>query len=175
MILAALRSGDVDRAVQLLLETFQDEVYGYCTRLVGVAKATRVYERILSTAIEDLQNEQVDTSLRAWIYGIARNAVMHQHRVDRRTYPNALDPDYVPVFGPDTVPGVRLQDEPMEAALENLAPPVREILHLIYWHGLHPAEAAHVTGHPVEEVHEMAASGLSHVSLCLQQGSAAPS
>lgn len=175
MILAALRSGDLQRAVELLLETFQDDVYTYCARLVGLTDAATVYERVLALAIDDLQTSEVQCSLRAWIYSLARNVVAHHHRSDRRRFPEAASPAYVPVAGPEPLSASGRREQPLCRALETLAPGVREVLQLIYWHELRPVEVAHVVGLPEADVRTMTAAGLSHLALVLHQGSGAPS
>lgn len=175
VILAALRSGDLQRAVELLLETFQDDVYTYCARLVGLSDAAAVYERVLALAIEDLQSREVQCSLRAWIYALARNVVAHHHRSDRHRFPQATSPAYVPVSGPDPLSPARLREPASHRALDALPPAVREVLQLIYWHELRPVEVAHVVGLPVADVRAMTAAGLSHVALVLHRGNDAPS
>jgi len=175
VILAALRSGDLQRAVELLLETFQDDVYTYCARLVGLSHAASVYERVLALAVEDLQTREVQCSLRAWIYALARKVIAAQHRTDRRHFPDALAPGYAPAAGPDPLPASRPGEVALGRALAALSPAVREVLQLIYWHGLRPAEVAHVVERSVADVRAMATSGLSLVALVLQQGSDSPS
>jgi len=161
-IIAALRSGDVRRAVELLLEAYQDELYLYCVRLVGGKEAIAVYHRALSAAIDDLPARDASLSLRAWLFRIARRTIVHHHRLDQRQYPGALDPDYVPVSGPQALTGVAATSEtPAQLAMSQLAEPVREVLQLSMWHGLTLAEVARVTECGVERVRELAAEGLS--------------
>ncbi|MCC6751569.1 MAG: RNA polymerase sigma factor [Deltaproteobacteria bacterium] len=171
VIVTALKNGDVRRAVELLLETYQDELYGYCARLVGLASATSVYQRVLAAAVEDIAASQDgSTSLKAWLYGLARNAVTHHHRTEVRSHPAALDPEYAPVEGPIDLPGMRLQDPDVERALAGLDGSTREVLQLTLWHGLKLAEVAAVTGRSVADVRRLATAGLSAVGLGLSVG-----
>lgn len=183
VILAALRNGDVRRAVELMLDTYQDEVYAYCARLVGRRDAARIYQRVLAAAIGDLQAMQEESpiegrSLRAWLYSIARRTVSHHHRADQRDFPGSLDPSYVPVAGPAISPGVddgvRLSDTAMEACLSALDPEIREILQLVYWHGLRLHEVAQVIGEDLSVVRRAVAHGLSAFAV-LEQSDGSPS
>jgi len=185
VIFAALRNGDVRRAIDLLLQTYQDEVYGYCARLVGNTDAGAVYQRVLVVAIDDLPNLIGDMSVRAWIFGIARSAVTYHHRRARRGHPQLLDPDYIPVTGPSdatTRPGnVRhgagrtARDGRVKDALGQLDPSMQEVLQLTLWHGLRLTEVAHVTGRSLAAVRTLAAHGLSQIALVLNRPEAPPS
>jgi DNA-directed RNA polymerase specialized sigma24 family protein len=207
-IFAALKSGDIRRALELLLETYQDEIYAYCARLVGGHQALGVYNQVLQAAANDLShtggkqagevgigqgngkgNDQ--GSLRAWIFRIAREIVMHQHRKDRRS--GALDPDYAPVEGPGLfsttsvgslgdprvhdprLAGINGSDQAMsDVRLDGLDSSMREILQLTLWHGLRLSEVAHITGRSEGDVRRMAARGLMTVAMESRHGALKP-
>ena len=101
--------------------------------------------------------------------------VAHHHRSDRRRFPAAASPAYVPVSGPDPLSAARPREQTLHRALDALPAEVREVLQLIYWHELRPVEVAHVIELPVADVRAMTAAGLSQVALALHQGSDAPS
>jgi len=157
------------RALEMLIETYQDEVFGYCARLVGTGDALGVYNRVLSAAVSDIDEVHDQRSLRAWLYKIARITVAHHHRSDRRAHPQALDPEYVPVQGPEGGPGVRLSDDRLDDAMAALDPATREILQLALWHRLRLREVAQVVERPLRETRRLAAAGLSRLAFELQQ------
>lgn len=175
VIVAALRKGNLRRAVELILDTYQDELFGYCARLVEHVDVVQVYRLIMSTALEELTTFTGNTSIRAWLYGIARNTVLFFHRKRHQLYPGAMDSAYAPVCGPNDVPALQLKDEELEACVGQLEPEVREVLQLALWHGLLLSEVAHVTSHTEAQVRRMAAEGLCGLSLDLARHSRTPS
>ena len=54
VIVAALKRGNLRRAVELILDTYQDEIYGYCASVVGATESGAVYQQVLVTALEEL-------------------------------------------------------------------------------------------------------------------------
>jgi len=87
--------------------------------------------------------------VRPWLFGIARrclaNAVRSTHRAGR------LGRRLAEEFVPDTVPDPSVRHEetvggPVQQALAELSPDDRELVTLIAWEGLTPAEAATALG-----------------------------
>ena len=168
VIVAALKRGNLRRAVELILDTYQEEVYGYCASLVGSARSGPVYQQVLTVAMEELPTFKGVVSIRAWLYGIARRVVIQ--------FQNALA-DSVPSF-PDTadeLPGLRPTDVELEACFERMDSAVREILQLALWHGLLLPEVAHITRREPAEARRLAAQGLSTLSGELHRCSSTPS
>jgi RNA polymerase sigma factor (sigma-70 family) len=172
VIIAALRSGDLRRAVELLLETYQDEVFSYCGRLLGGGGALEAYRRVLSAAIADLTARRHETSLRAWLFAIARNVVIHQHQLQRGHYPRALSPGYVPLAASPETAGLIAPDPELMQALAQLEPAAQEVLQLALWHDLTLVEIGEVIGCSPRVVRRLAARGLLQIShqLPRQQG-----
>jgi RNA polymerase sigma-70 factor (ECF subfamily) len=172
VIVAALKRGNLRRAVELILDTYQDEVYGYCASLVGAAHSAPVYQQVLAVAMEELPTFNGRVSIRAWLYGIARRVVLsYQSRA-------AADEVKVPIFpeSRDDLPGLRPTDVELETCFaERLPREVREILQLALWHGLLLSEVAHITNRSPAAVRRLAAQGLSRLSGELQRFSGTPS
>lgn len=168
VIVSALRQGDLRRALELILDTYQDEVYCYCARLVGTTDAPRIYHQIIIAALERLSTFHGNSSVRAWLYSIARNTVLRFH------YKVGLD-------GPGTTQlsqqgaGLRLSDEALETSFTKLDPSIKEILQLSLWHGLALSEVAYVTGRSEFSVRHLAAQGLSYLSFELRRFGTTPS
>lgn len=168
VIVAALRRGNLRQAVELILDTYQDEVFGFCASIVGIEEAGRVYQQVLTTALEELPAFSGRVSVRAWLYAIARNTV-----VRCQGQPSGS----VPVFrgNLDDLPGLRPKDVDLETGFGTLDPVTREILQLSLWHGLLLSEVAYITGRSPAQVRRLAAAGLSALAGELQRFSGTPS
>jgi len=175
VIVAALRKGNLRRAVELILDSYQDEVFGYCARLVAPAEAIQVYQLVMAVALEELTTFTGTTSIRAWLYGIARRTVLRFQRKRPGSYPAALDADYAPVACPDDVLVIKLLDEDLEACIGRLNPLTREVLQLSLWQGLLLTEVAHVVGCSEARARHIAAEGLHDLSLDLSRSNSTPS
>jgi DNA-directed RNA polymerase specialized sigma24 family protein len=153
VIVSALQRGQVRRAVELMLDTYQDQVYGYCSRLADVEELNTVYHQVLVTAISDLATFDRSTTVRAWLFRTARRVLILHHQRSPQRHPAALQTGYVPVAAPSG-PGGEV------AFAEELAPAELEVLQLALWHGLYLIEVAHITGLPAKQVRSLAAAGL---------------
>jgi DNA-directed RNA polymerase specialized sigma24 family protein len=169
VIVAALKRGNLRRAVELILDTYQDEIYGYCASLVGSAEAGTVYQQVLVTALEELPTFNGVVSIRAWLYAVARRVVL-RFQQEASTEPAPSLP-----AAPDEVPGLRPTDVELESCFSRVSSESREILQLALWHGLLLSEAAHVTGRSLPEARRLAADGLSILAGELQRTGGQPS
>jgi DNA-directed RNA polymerase specialized sigma24 family protein len=160
VIVAALRSGNLRRAVELLLDTYQEELFSYCARLVGGEQASAVYQRVLALAMENVSSLQETASVRAWLYRIARAIILQFHRATPRAFPRAMSDDYVPVLGP----AAEEEEHPPSPEIY-LDPAVLEVLQLVLWHGLLLFEVAQVVDRSENEVRRLASQGLSRLAL----------
>jgi DNA-directed RNA polymerase specialized sigma24 family protein len=166
VIAAALRSGDLRRAVELLLDSYQEELFAYCDRLVGSERAASVYGRVLALALDDMQRVAGAASLRAWLFRLARGIVLQVHRTSPRLFPLALSEGYAPVAGP-TVEAADERSAPAggQQELGRLDPRALEVLQLSLWHGLLLFEVAEVVERSESEVRRLAAQGLGRLAL----------
>ncbi len=165
VIVSALRKGQVRRAVSLLIDSFNDELYAYCDALLGRAGAA-VYQRALAAAIGGLAAFPGETSLRAWLFSITRREVLDYRWEHPDTYPGARDEGHCPL------PRAALDHE--DAALQAVPEADRELLLLRFWHGLRMDEVAFVVGRPPAEVRRRAGLALLTYSAALVRGGAEP-
>ncbi len=175
VIVTALRNGNVRRALELMLDSYQDELFSYCARLVGFPGATLVYNRVLATAIHDLSRFSNRTSVRAWLFSIARRAVIGHHRANHADHPGARRADYRPVCGREPVRPYRVKDPEVAECIEELEVELREVLQLSLWHGLHLREIAHVVGAGEGEIRDQATRGLLSIASQLRLAKSPPS
>jgi len=169
-----VKSGNLRRAVELLLDSYQEELFNYCARLVGLEQAALLHQHTLVTAFDNVQALEDAPSARAWLFRIARGLILQHQRRDLHEFPAAREATYVPVAGPADAPAPRL-GEGGAAALARLDPQVLEVLQLSLWHGLQLTEVSHVLDRAVAEVRRLASHGLGALAMEVPDPSAAPS
>ena len=158
-----------------MLDSYQDELFSYCVRLVGFPGATLVYNRVLAAAINDLSRFNNRTSVRAWLFSIARRAVIQHHRANRADHPGSAESDYRPVAGQNPDHLGRVKDPEVARCIERLEEDLREVLQLSLWHGLHLSEVAHVVGSSETEIRILATRGLLSIASELRLANSPPS
>ncbi len=172
IIVSALRKGQVRRAVSLLLDSFNDELFAYCATMLDDSAVATVYQRALMVAIGNLAAFDGQTTLRAWLFSTARRAIMDHQWESPSIYPGAREDGYCPLPPPGEVaPGDESGNEPMIM----LPQADRELLQLRFWHGLRLREVAFVVGRPVAEVRRSASEALILLSTNLRAGGSLPS
>lgn len=175
VIYAVFQSGDIRRAMELVLDTYQDELYSYCVRLTGTHAANGIYQRILATAVQDLSSLVNSVSILAWLFEIARKIIIHYHQKKSHEFLGGLDPNYLPISGPQETENLSLQDPQLEELLKSLDPVTQEVLQLALWHNLAIFEIAQVIGLKPSKVRSIAATGLETVSIAGHQRNGLPS
>jgi RNA polymerase sigma-70 factor (ECF subfamily) len=130
-----------------LYERHAAAVFRYLTRRVGPAVAEDLLSEVFTAAISARLRFRPHASGSAlpWLYGIAANAV----RSALRARPGLVlaDPDgTVDWDAVDARLDARAQRDALRAALAVLTPADRELLLLVAWEGLSPAEAGAALG-----------------------------
>jgi DNA-directed RNA polymerase specialized sigma24 family protein len=171
VIVSALRRGQVRRAVELMLDTYQDQVYSYCSRLTGAEDSGNVYHQVLVAAISELAAFDRSTTVRAWLFRVARRVIILHHQRSPQHHPQALEADYVPVAGVDDGGADEIPGPPAGG----LSPAALEVLQLALWHRLYLIEVAHITGMPVKRVRSLAAAGLQALASLVHDSGVPPS
>ena len=143
-ILAALRSGNLRRAVELMLDSYQDAVYAYCVERVGLGRGSQVYRRVLALAVVDIAALDQATSVRAWLFSRARRLIEKESP-------------------PRSSAGSEFELLDLHRA---------EILKLLLWHDLRPTEVAFVLAKSEWHIRQQAAEALMFLSGLQDQGHA---
>ncbi len=139
--LAALGRHDKRGALTVLMRAYGNALYRFCLEMVGERSlASDVQQMVFVQAFEDLSSFSGRSSLRAWLYGIARHRCLDVAKGNRRwlrvvraeeTLPDAVDPSP----GPDE----KLNRQRLGAAIDDclaaLPPHAREVLVLRYREG----------------------------------------
>lgn len=127
----ALSQGAHDRALSILMDAYGDELFRYCRRMVGESEAEDVHQMSFVHAYESFPRFRQQSSLRAWLYGIARHRCLDSLRRARR---HGHVPDVVPeVEALDAGQDQRLATlQVLERCLQKLKPKAREVVILRY-------------------------------------------
>jgi len=154
----ALRHKDSD-AQERRLAAYAPRVYGLLVRMVGNRDtAEDLTQETLLRAFRAFETYRSEGKFRAWIFRIARNAARDWFRRRPREPALGLDADWPDAASP------RPQDRPedrllqgeraskVEAALQRLPAPDREVLLLRYYGELAFNDVAKITGEPLGTV-----------------------
>lgn len=133
--------------LSVLYERHAEAVYRYLARRAGTQVAEDLLSDVFVAALDARMRVVPHSSGSAlpWLYGISRNVLRaHFRRLDRaqpRSYDLAMDWDQVD----DRLDAVA-QRRRLKAVLSTLSRADRELLLLVAWEGLSPAEAASSLG-----------------------------
>lgn len=142
--LEALDRGDHREALRLLMDTYGDAIYGFCLRMVREADlAADVHQTVFVQAWEGFGRYSRKSTLRGWLYGIARHRCLDALKSLRRRQKRFELVEEVPasaqVSEPDSGVEARLVEGVYTLALGRclgeLAPRVRTAILLRYQEG----------------------------------------
>ncbi len=90
-LVAAVRAGD-DRAFETLFSRYRRRISSYVYGLVGdYGRSEDITQEVFISALRRLRETERPIAFRAWIYEIARNACIDEHRRTRRAMVVSLD------------------------------------------------------------------------------------
>jgi RNA polymerase sigma-70 factor (ECF subfamily) len=143
-----LRGPDSQEAARSLYRTYGGELYGFALRrLRDEGLAEELVQDVFTRAWRGA--EQFDGgrgSVRTWLYGIARHAVIDsERRRGRRPPPQAGTSEVEPVDPTDSIETALLRYQ-IELALSRLTFEHRQMIDLVHFRGLSLGESAQRTG-----------------------------
>jgi RNA polymerase sigma-70 factor (ECF subfamily) len=164
------RIGDGDReAFDSLYERYARPVYGFALRrLRDRGQAEDVAQETFASVWRSASSYRPDRGPgAAWLYAVARNAVVDRIRVNARANPN-LPPE----TGSEAAPDEHVQNDwlawRVHRAFAELPDTERSVLELAYWGGLSQSEIADFLGIPLGTVKTRTRSGLARMSDLLE-------
>jgi RNA polymerase sigma factor (sigma-70 family) len=178
--LAALDRGSSDDALALLMREYGTAVYRYCRQMmVDEDLAQEVQQMTFVQAHEGLARFARRSSLRSWLFGIARHRCLDHLKMHRRRYKR---------FGPIEEasdlpePGGSAEDRlsersvarVLESCLRGLAPRVRTAVLLRYQQGLSYPEIARLSNEKAPALQVRVARALPLLRRCLEERGVAP-
>jgi RNA polymerase sigma-70 factor (ECF subfamily) len=174
-LLRELDSPHGEAAARSLYRAYGGELFGFAlSRLGDRGLAEEVVQDVFTRVWRAAGDyDPARGSVRTWLYGITRNAIidLERHRA-RRPPVSPREP------GEDGVGGPISSDEPIErallrwqvqAALERLTPEHREVVRLAHLGGLTVDEIAELTGVPAGTVKSRTYYALQNLRLALDE------
>jgi RNA polymerase sigma-70 factor, ECF subfamily len=171
LILRELASGDGEEAVRALYRTYGAGLYGYALRRLGDrGLAEEVVQDVLTRVWRSADDfDPSRASLRTWVYGIARNALVDADR-RRRVRPqlSAVEP----------TEEVGAEDESIEQAMArwqvqeaigHLKPEHRQVLEMVYFGGMALRDVARELGLPLGTVKSRCFYALENLRLAFDE------
>jgi RNA polymerase sigma factor (sigma-70 family) len=133
---------------ELLYRSSRDDIFAYVATLLNDRAAA---EDITALAFERAYRRRMTFDrrrgeVRAWLFGIARNAALDELRRRKRLASLTVDPEDVSEAEDDDGAEVALRRTAVRAALAELAPRDREVIALKFHAGLRNTELAQVLG-----------------------------
>lgn len=179
-LLAAIDSGDRDAALNELMKAYGRAVYQYCRYMVEDAHlADDAHQLTFIQAYQDLSSFQRRSSVRSWLFGIARHRCLDLLKSRRRWYQRFQPLDELP--RPPRVEGgederliARGLAKALEECLRRLAPQVRAAVLLRHQQGFSYAEMAQALGKRAAALQMCVARALPVLRGCLQKQGQTP-
>jgi RNA polymerase sigma factor (sigma-70 family) len=173
--LAALERGDREGALTLLMEAFGLALYRYCRQMVvDPALADDVHQLTFVQAFEGLGRFARGSSLRTWLFGIARHRCLDALKTGRRRRARFESTGEVPERpvadrAPEECLAARDLTRALERCLQELAPVVRTAVLLRYQEGLAYPEMAGVCRDRPATLQARVTRALPVLRRCLEQ------
>lgn len=169
-ITTLMASGDFREALRLLVDAYGKPVGRYCTGLVGSrTEAEELLQESLIEAFAAMPRFRGESTVRAWLFGIARRlCIRHLRRRDRRL---VLFRRFARAAPPEAPSDHERTDArlALERALVALKPPLREAVLLQYQAGLESPEIAAVLGISAEAARKRVSLGVQALRVELRE------
>jgi RNA polymerase sigma-70 factor (ECF subfamily) len=178
--LAALDRADRDAALTILMRGYGAPLYRYCRRMVDDEElAQDAHQLTFVQAYEAMAGFSRRSSLRTWLFGIARHRCLDAIKVERRRrrrFARLGEEDDRPAGGADPEAGLAAGSlaAALAACLRGLAPPVLAAVLLRFQQGLSYVQIAELTGERAATLQARVARALPVLRRCLEQRGLAP-
>lgn len=178
--LAALERGNLDDALVVLMRGYGTAVYRYCRQMVEDDDlAQEVQQMTFVQAHEGLARFGRRSSLKTWLFGIARHRCLDILKMHRRRHkrfgPIEEAPDVPePVSSVEDRLSERSVARVLESCLRGLAPRVRTAVLLRYQQGLSYPEIARLSNEKAPALQVRVSRALPLLRRCLEEKGVAP-
>jgi len=139
-IVGVIDAGDMTAALRMLMQRHGTAVYRYCREeLHDATLADDVHQRIFIQAHRDLAKFRGRSSLRTWLFAIARHRVLDAAKSRRRARSHLEHDETADAADPSAQPDERIDDgrllQALIACLGELGEPLRTAVVLRYQQG----------------------------------------
>lgn len=178
--LEALNRGDREGALNVLMDAFGVAVYRYCRQMVvDPDLADDVHQLTFVQAFEGLARFARGSSLRTWLFGIARHRCLDALKSRRRRTARFEAPGELPERpaagrAVEDLLAARSVTRALERCLAELAPPIRTAVLLRYQEGLAYPEMAEVCRDRPATLQARVARALPVLRRCIERQGVAP-
>jgi RNA polymerase sigma factor (sigma-70 family) len=178
--LAALDRGRLDDALVVLMREYGTAVYRYCRQMMADDDlAQEVQQMTFVQAHEGLARFARRSSLRSWLFGIARHRCLDHLKMHRRRHKRFGPIEEAPDLAePGGSAEDRLSERSvariLESCLRGLAPHVRTAVLLRFQQGLSYPEIARLSNEKAPALQVRVARALPLLRRCLEEKGVAP-
>lgn len=173
-VLTALDRSDRDTALGILMRVYGTSLYRYCREMVADADlADDVHQMTFVQAYESLPRFARRSSLRTWLFGIARHRCLDALKMTRRRRRRFGGMEEAPdqpgsAKNAEERLAERVLAGALEACLRKLAPRVREAILLRFQQGLSYPEIARLSGESAPTLQARVARALPVLRRCIE-------
>jgi RNA polymerase sigma-70 factor (ECF subfamily) len=162
-----------EQLIRALFDDHAGPLYGYVLRLTG--DPGRAEDVVQETLLRAWRNPDVlaDRPVRAWLFTVARNLVVDQHRA-RRSRPQETSDEALAVISGEDELERAVESWAIAEALAALRPEHREVLLETYYRGRSVKEASEILGIPPGTVKSRTYYALRALKLALEERGLAP-
>jgi RNA polymerase sigma-70 factor (ECF subfamily) len=172
-VVRLIADNNLGAALRMLMQRHGSAVYRYCREALRDATlADDVHQRVFIEAHRDLPKFARRSSLRTWLFAIARHRVLDASKSRRRAAAHLEDNDAADVADPRPTPAERIDDarlrEALAACLDELGEHVRSAVLLRYQQGFSFEEMADICDDKAGTLQARVTRALPKLRACIE-------